>query len=51
MGVCEGTPQAVLHDHLGKADYHGATINQVGKTGYMGWWLGVVWAGKDMGCE
>ena len=30
MGVCEGTPQAMLHDHLGRADYHGATVNQVG---------------------
>ena len=29
MGVCEGVPQSVLHDHLGRADYHGDIVNQV----------------------
>ena len=28
MGVCEGSPKSVLPDHLGHADYHGASINQ-----------------------
>ena len=29
MGVCEGIPQSVVQDHLGRADYHGDTVNQV----------------------
>lgn len=28
MGVCEGPPKSILPDHLGHADYHGASINQ-----------------------
>jgi len=28
MGICEGSPKSVLPDHLGRADYHGASINQ-----------------------
>ena len=28
MGVCEGSPKSILPDHLGHADYHGASINQ-----------------------
>ena len=29
MGVCEGVPQSVVQDHLGRADYHGDIVNQV----------------------
>lgn len=28
MGICEGPPKTILPDHLGRADYHGETINQ-----------------------
>ncbi len=27
MGVCEGTPNSIQPDHLGRADYHGESIN------------------------
>ncbi|GAX74576.1 hypothetical protein CEUSTIGMA_g2025.t1 [Chlamydomonas eustigma] len=28
MGVCEGQPKTIIPDHLARADYHGASINQ-----------------------
>ena len=31
VGVCSGTPKTILPDHLGRADYHGATINQAAR--------------------
>jgi hypothetical protein len=31
MGVCEGPPKSILPDHLGRADYHGASINQAAR--------------------
>ena len=31
MGVCEGRPSSVLPDHMGRADYHGASINQAAR--------------------
>ena len=31
MGVCEGKPRSILPDHLGRADYHGASINQAAR--------------------
>lgn len=27
MGLCEGRPRAIIPDHLGRADYHGNSIN------------------------
>ena len=31
MGMCEGQATSVIPDHLGKADYHGASINQAAR--------------------
>ena len=31
MGVCEGSPRSILPDHMGRADYHGASINQAAR--------------------
>ena len=31
MGVCEGVPSTVLPDHLGRADYHGSSVNQAAR--------------------
>jgi len=31
VGVSEGRPEAVLPDHMGRADYTGYSINQVGR--------------------
>ena len=31
MGVCEGVPRAIVPDHLGRADYHGASINSAAR--------------------
>jgi hypothetical protein len=31
MGVCEGLPRAISADHLGRADYHGASVNQAAR--------------------
>ena len=31
MGVCEGSPASIMPDHLGRADYHGASINQAAR--------------------
>lgn len=28
MGVCEGHPKSIIPDHLARADYHGASVNQ-----------------------
>ncbi|GAX74578.1 hypothetical protein CEUSTIGMA_g2027.t1 [Chlamydomonas eustigma] len=28
MGVCEGQPKTIIPDHLARADYHGASVNQ-----------------------
>ena len=27
MGLCEGVPGSIGPDHLGRADYHGASVN------------------------
>ena len=27
MGLCEGVPGSIAPDHLGRADYHGASVN------------------------
>jgi hypothetical protein len=31
MGVCEGAPRTIMPDHLGRADYHGSSINQAAR--------------------
>ena len=31
MGICEGPPRSIIPDHLGRADYHGASINQAAR--------------------
>eukprot|EP00775_Hariotina_reticulata_P008470 gene8470-8653_t len=31
MGVCQGSPRTIMPDHLGRADYHGASINQAAR--------------------
>ncbi len=31
MGICEGCPNTIMPDHLGRADYHGASINQAAR--------------------
>ena len=31
MGVCAGEPRTILPDHLGRADYHGASVNQAAR--------------------
>uniref|UniRef100_A0A383VRV6 Guanylate cyclase domain-containing protein n=1 Tax=Tetradesmus obliquus TaxID=3088 RepID=A0A383VRV6_TETOB len=31
MGVCEGVPRTIIPDHLGRADYHGSSINQAAR--------------------
>ena len=31
MGVCEGHPSSIMPDHLGRADYHGTSINQAAR--------------------
>jgi hypothetical protein len=31
MGVCEGVPSSIMPDHMGRADYHGACINQAAR--------------------
>ena len=31
MGMCEGQANSVIPDHLGKADYHGPSINQAAR--------------------
>jgi hypothetical protein len=31
MGVCEGSPRSIFPDHMGRADYHGASINQAAR--------------------
>ena len=31
MGMCEGYANSVLPDHLGRADYHGSSINQAAR--------------------
>ncbi|KXZ47811.1 hypothetical protein GPECTOR_32g423 [Gonium pectorale] len=31
IGVCEGSPRSVIPDHIGRADYHGASINQAAR--------------------
>jgi len=33
VGVSEGRPEAVLPDHMGRADYTGYSVNQVGRWG------------------
>ena len=31
MGICEGSPRSILPDHMGRADYFGASINQAAR--------------------
>ncbi len=31
MGLCEGPPKSIVPDHLGRADYHGSSINQAAR--------------------
>ena len=31
MGICEGSPASIMPDHLGRADYNGASIKQAAK--------------------
>ena len=31
MGLCEGCPKAILPDHMGRAVYHGASVNQAAR--------------------
>ena len=31
MGVSEGVPASIMPDHMGRADYHGASINQAAR--------------------
>ena len=31
MGLCEGCPKSILPDHMGRADYHGASVNQAAR--------------------
>ena len=27
MGICEGSPASIMPDHMGRADYHGTSVN------------------------
>ena len=38
MGVCEGHPSSIMPDHLGRADYHGTSINQAARFMDAGEW-------------
>jgi hypothetical protein len=31
MGACEGVPRGVMCDHVGRVDYHGASVNQAAR--------------------
>ena len=31
MGICEGSPASIMPDHMGRADYHGTSINQAAR--------------------
>jgi hypothetical protein len=31
MGICEGYPKSILPDHVGRADYFGASVNQAAR--------------------
>ncbi len=31
MGMCHGCPRAIVPDHMGRADYHGASINSAAR--------------------
>ncbi|GAX78741.1 hypothetical protein CEUSTIGMA_g6178.t1 [Chlamydomonas eustigma] len=31
MGVCEGEPTSIMPDHMGRADYHGPSVNQAAR--------------------
>jgi hypothetical protein len=31
MGVCTGRPTSIQPDHMGRADYHGASVNQAAR--------------------
>ena len=31
MGVCEGQPKTIAPDHMGRADYHGTSVNQAAR--------------------
>jgi class 3 adenylate cyclase len=45
MGVCEGVPQSVEPDHVGRADYHGASVNQAAR------FMDVAAHGGQVACE
>ena len=32
MGICTGRPTSIQPDHMGRADYHGASINQAARS-------------------
>jgi hypothetical protein len=47
VGVCEGSPRSIIPDHLGRADYHGSSINQAARymdAGAHGGQVGACWA-------
>ena len=50
MGVCEGHPRSILPDHMGRADYLGACINQAARYMDAGMDAGVG-AGMDAGVD
>lgn len=31
MGLCEGFPSSIMPNHMGKADYHGVSVNQAAR--------------------
>jgi hypothetical protein len=31
MGICEGLPGSIMPDHMGRADYHGTSVNQAAR--------------------
>jgi hypothetical protein len=31
VGMCTGVPKSITPDHLGRADYHGAVVNQAAR--------------------
>ncbi|GAX86644.1 hypothetical protein CEUSTIGMA_g14052.t1, partial [Chlamydomonas eustigma] len=45
IGVCEGQPRSVVADHMGRADYHGACINQAAR------FMDVAAHGGQVACE
>ena len=31
IGICEGLPGSIMPDHMGRADYHGTSVNQAAR--------------------